>query len=86
MLQNGGWSPQGRHSMNRINSSVGNGLNDDGNHYRKDFQLLWVKCVDKALAHETANHAIVHRRRVLRDVACMMHVFGTVVAVDGCRL
>lgn len=86
MLQNGGWSPQGRHSMNRINSSVGNGLNDDGNHYRKDFQLLWVKCVDKSLAHESTQHAIVHRRRVLRDVTCMMNMLDAVITVDVSRL
>ncbi len=86
MLQNGGWGPQRCHSMIGVDNSLSHRLDDNGHHDCTRFKLLWLKLGNKALAHESTQHAIVHRRRVLRDVTCMMHVFGTVVAVDGCRL
>lgn len=83
MLQNDGWCPQRRHPVKRIDSCVGQGLDDDSNNDRIGFQLLWLKRVDKSLAHEATQHAIVYRGGVLRDVTCMMHMFNALIAVDS---
>lgn len=61
MLQNGRWSPQRSHSIVSVNNGLGHRLDDNSHHDCTRFKLLWLKLGNKALAHETANHAIVDR-------------------------
>ena len=69
-----------------IDNSLGHRLDDNSHHDCTRFKLLWLKLGNKALAHESTQHAIVHRRRVFRDVTCMMNMLDAVVAVDVSRL
>lgn len=61
MLQNGGWCPQRSHSIVDVYNSLSHRLDDNSHHDCTRFKFLWLKLGNKALAHETANHAIVNR-------------------------
>ena len=85
ILQNGGRGPQRCHSVVLVDRGLDFGQNDDTNQHGIGFQFLWLKRGDKTLAHEAAEHAIVHRGGILRDVTGMMNMFDAVVTVDRKR-